>query len=85
MLSYCNYYLPQQTLVTNLQDIVGSFLCKVCHNGIAHWDIMWNALHVHSSEKLKEHVDIMIFIERCPLTAGPDSVHIPKMVLIMFL
>ena len=66
--------------------------------------------NVHYSKKLKEHFDIMIFIERyplkrcqgcvkliaskvncflnnyaCPLTAGPESVHISKMVLIMFL
>ena len=85
-----------------------------------------NNVHVHvhvqpiytTQHKLKEHVDIMIFIERyplkrcqgcvkliaskancflnindlsevqlctCPLTAGPERVHIPKMVLIMFL
>ena len=75
---------------------------------------------IHYSKQLKEHVVIMIFIERYPLkrcqgcvkliaskvncflnitdlsevqlhmyayplTAGPESVHIPKMVLIMFL
>ena len=27
MLSYCNYYLSQQTLVTNLQDILLGVFC----------------------------------------------------------
>ena len=52
MLSYCNYYLSQQTLVTNLQDILFSVQMQR-PLGLAYMIVLYTGMSGHLKQKQK--------------------------------